>query len=514
MDRRVFIKHAGTMISVPAILGGQTFALWGMPESNPVLPENRILVSIQLDGGNDGLNTIIPIDQYSTLSQLRPEIIIPPEKILPLNDKTGVHPSFFEISELFRDQKIMIIQNVGYPGPNLSHFRSKEIMLSASRSDQVISTGWFGRYLSLIHPEYPGDYPNAACPHPLAITIGNMSSPSCMGDYTDMGIAIQNLTSTFQSQAGSTDYPDTPYGIELKYVAEAMEKTSLYLQEVLNTGNAARNLSTYYPASGNSLSDQLKIVARLISGGLKTPYYQISLGGFDTHSAQVVSDSHETGTHANQLKKVSQAVFAFLDDINLNGKGDNVIGLISTEFGRRIRSNKSDGTDHGEAFPAILFGNSVNPVIFGENPQLDLSMDTKTNVMWKIDFKRIYRSLLTDWFNTTSNEASQILNGNFEHISILKTAVNFEEYAGYASSPVIYPNPVANDAVIRFLAPGGRCLVQIINLSGQVVWRNSSSYTSAGIRSVAFSRNGLPSGIYMLVVENGENSKSCKIMIR
>lgn len=514
MDRRHFIKSAGTLLSVPAILGGQAFRLWGMPESGLQIPEGRIMVVIQLDGGNDGLNMIIPTDQHAVLSQLRPEIVVPLDKILPLTEKTGVHPSFSEIRQLYSEQKIMVIQNVGYPGPNLSHFRSKEILLSASRSDQVLTTGWFGRYLSLSHPLYPENYPNTANPHPFAITIGNMSSPSCQGDFADMGMTVQNLTSTFQSQTGSEDFPDTPYGRELKYVAGAMEKTSLYLQEVLNAGNAAKNLSTYYPASGNTLSDQLKMVARLISGGLKTPYYHLAFGGFDTHSTQVVTAAHETGTHANLLKKVSQAVYAFVDDLNIHGMGDKVIGLIFTEFGRRIRSNKSEGTDHGEAFPAILFGNPVNPVVFGDNPQLSLTMDSKANVAWKVDFRRIYRSVLTDWFNATPGEASQILNGSFDPVQILKKPVYTDELPLNSTNQGIFPNPVTDNAMIRFHSPAGSTRIKIVSMTGQEIWIKSQKFPDSGMHSVPFSRKGLSPGTYLLVVENGRPLMSRKIVIR
>jgi uncharacterized protein (DUF1501 family) len=517
MDRRNFLKQTGTLVSVPVLFGGEVFNIWGMPEDySTVIPDGRILVLIQLDGGNDGLNMVIPVDQYDVLAQLRPEIVLPADKILPLNTKTGVHPSFSEIRQLYLDQKIMIVQNVGYPVPNLSHFRSKEIILSASRSDQVLTSGWFGRYLTLAHPKYPENYPNTTDPHPLAITIGNMSSPSCQGNITDMGVAIQNLTASYQSPSGSTEFPNTPYGYELKYISGAMEKTGKYLQEVQKAGNASQILSTYFPSSGNSLADQLKIVSRLICGGLMTPLYIVSLGGFDTHASQVVTAAHETGTHASQLKKISQAVFAFLDDLNLHQMGDKVIGLIYSEFGRRIRSNKSEGTDHGEAFPMILFGNPINPVIYGDNPKLDITMSTNTNVAWKTDFRRVYHSILTDWFNAGSADAALVLGGSFEHIQILKKGVGSEILVNNTGnlSFQVFPNPVNDKAEIRFTSPGGKIRIKAISLSGQVITLYSNNSASKGMQSIILFRNGISSGQYILTIETKNELISGKVVFQ
>jgi uncharacterized protein (DUF1501 family) len=518
MDRRKFLKNAGTLVSMPIFLGGQTFEIWGATGNfNPAFPEGRILVMIQLDGGNDGLNMVIPTDQYSILSQLRPEVIIPQDKIIPLNTKTGLHPSFSEIAQLFRDQKIMIIQNVGYPVPNLSHFRSKEIILSASRSDQVLTTGWLGRFLTLSNPTYPDNYPNDAYPHPLAITIGNMSSPSFQGNIADMGVTIQNLTANYQAPGGTGAYPDTPYGYELKFIAEAMEKTGKYLLEVQKTGAQAQNLSSFYPSTGkNSLADQLKIVARLISGGLKTPLYMLSLGGFDTHASQVVTTAHETGTHAGQLKKVSEAVYAFLDDLQLNHAADKVIGLIFSEFGRRIRSNKSEGTDHGEAFPMLLFGNAINPVIQGDNPKLDVTLNTNANVPWKTDFRSVYRSILSDWFQSGTSDIQQLLQGDFEHIEILKKSVPVRNQlkTGRQNFLTVSPNPVDDQAVIRFYSSGGRSVVKIMSVTGMEIRIIAAGYFPEGNQQLKLTGNGLSPGQYFIVLENQSGRVSQKVIFK
>jgi len=518
MDRRNFLKNAGTLVSVPLMLGGHPLELWAAETGMiPSLPDGRILILIQLDGGNDGLNTIIPTDQYAVLSQLRPEVVLPLDKITPLSGKTGIHPAMSELAQLFRDQKLMVIQNVGYPNPNLSHFRSKEIILSASRSNEVLTSGWMGRFLTLTNPTYPENYPNQAFPHPLAITIGNMSSPSFQGNLAEMGMTIQSLSTSYQSPPGSGTFPDTPYGYELKFVTEAMEKTSKYLLEVQKAGSAGQNLSTLYPAAGkNSLADQLKMVARIIAGGLKTPVYMLSLGGFDTHASQVVTTAHETGSHANQLKKVSEAVNAFLDDLTRNGAADKVMGMIFTEFGRRVRSNKSEGTDHGEAFPVLLFGNPVNPVVHGENPVLSLSMSTNANLPWKTDFRSVYRSILNEWFKADLSDVGQILQGDFPPVQVLKKSVPVKERPelSHTASFTVYPNPMDSQAEISFWSPGGRNRFSLLTLNGSSREIIADDYFQEGRCTVSFRRENLAAGAYLIKLENKSGVSTVKLLLR
>ncbi|HPT30317.1 MAG TPA: DUF1501 domain-containing protein [Prolixibacteraceae bacterium] len=471
---------------------------------------------MQLDGGNDGLNTIIPVDQYAILSQLRPEVVLPQEKIIALDTQTGIHPSMSELAQLYRDQKLMVIQNVGYPVPNLSHFRSKEIILTASRSDQVLTSGWMGRYLSLTNPTYPENYPSESFPHPLAITIGNMSSPAFQGNLAEMGVTLQSLSASYQAPGGSQSFPDTPYGNELKFVSEAMEKTGKYLQEVQKAGAAAQNLSSLYPSAGkNSLSDQLKIVARLIAGGLKTPVYMLSLGGFDTHASQVDAVAHETGTHANQLKKVSEAVNAFLDDLTKNNAADKVIGMIFTEFGRRVRSNKSDGTDHGEAFPVLLFGNAVNPVIHGNNPLLNLTMSTNANVPWKTDFRSVYQGILSEWFRAEPADVRDVLQGEFTKVQVLKKSVNIETPVHSGRSRLsVSPNPVSQQTIVSFFSPGGKNRISLLNLNGVLLSAIADEPFPEGRNTVIFHRRNLPAGTYLVMLENKSGKSSVKIVLR
>lgn len=517
MDRRKFIKNTASFVTLPILLNGQAIQVLGANSGiSPEITNGKALVLIQLDGGNDGLNTLIPLDMFDNLANVRPEVILPENKILKLTDLNGLHPSMQKMKDLFDEEKLMFIQNVGYPQPNLSHFRSKEIVLSASDSKTVISSGWFGRYLEDLHPDYPDNYPNSSFPHPLAITIGNSSSPTCQGEMNNLGVVLQNLNTSYQSQSGSTEYPDTPYGYELQYVTQIMKSTEKYLEVISDTAALSETVSGVWPEK-NSLANKLKIVARLIAGGLVTPIYIVNLGGFDTHANQVDETAHEKGKHATLMQYLSDAVYAFQDELKLQNKQDDVIGLVYSEFGRRIASNKSDGTDHGAAYPMMLFGNQVNPLVYGDNPEIPNEVAKKDNVPMKIDFRSVYASILHSWFDADNAEINQILYNDFEILPILKSTVGVaEDYfniKGLNLMPV-YPNPVTNNATIRFSSEGGKTTLTLYSTSGRKIKVLFDADLQKGKQSVKFSKNELSRGQYLLVLQNKNERRTQKISIQ
>lgn len=519
MDRRRFIRNAASFVTIPLILNGQAIQVFGGGVFSGIENTNgKILVLIQFDGGNDGLNTLIPLDMYSNLVKVRPHIVLPENKILKLTEKLGLHPEMSEIKNLYSEEQIMFIQNVGYPQPNLSHFRSKEIINSASDSKTMVSSGWLGRYLESLHPGFPENYPNTANPHPLSITVGSSSLPTCQGELTNMGLVMQNLNTNYQSQNDDQVFPETPYGFELKYIAQIMESTEKYLQVISEAANLSVSKSSLWSSAGsNSLADKLKIVARLIGGGLTTPVYMVNMGGFDTHSDQVEADEKEKGQHAVLLKNFSKAVNAFLDELKLQGKADDVIGLTFTEFGRRIASNSSNGTDHGEAFPMILFGNSINPVIRGENPVIPEEVKSGANVPMKIDFRSVYASVLFHWFKLDEMQITDILFDEFEIFPILKSTVsNDTERRNDEELKIssVHPNPVSENAEIRFYSKGGKIALKLYNSEGKELKILFNGQTTTGNHSVRFSGKGLSPGQYFLVIQNKSNRNTFPVSIR
>ncbi len=343
MNRKVFLRSTA-QISVGTLLLGD--ALSSCNTGHTAKTEGRqgkVLVLVQLDGGNDGLNTIIPIDQYANLTKARKNILIPENKILPLNNTsvTGLHPALGGLQRLYNNKQLTIVQGVGHTYPNLSHFKAFEIWNTCfDEAGSNVQTGWLGRYLDKA-------YPKSQHADPAAIQTSAGLSQALQGSAYNAGVAVQTDSSYYQLQRGHYG-PSTgaPYSNHLSYLRNMISESKDYLQRVKAATDAQKTLSTLYPPVGsNSLADQLKMIAQLIGGGLGTRVYVANLAGFDTHVSQVDTADTLKGDHANLLAKVSVAIEAFQDDIFKMGKQDEVMGMVYSEFGRRIISNGSLGCD-------------------------------------------------------------------------------------------------------------------------------------------------------------------------
>jgi len=429
MKRRDFFKRTIPAVTLPAFLDGwslsalaQSPLLQGVGVAND---NDRVLVLIQLSGGNDGLNTVIPIDQYDAYYAARTNIAIPQEKILRLNgvDQTGLNPAMTPIQNLYNEGKIKIVQAVSYPNPNFSHFRATDIWLSGSDADKTVESGWAGRFLDKEYPGFPTSYPSSSMPDPLAIQVGGIISPALQGPVTSMGMAITNPSSFYallNDKLPVTD-ADTRAGDQLAYIRQLSVITDKYSTVIKNAAQKVKTQSSLYPAQGkNQLADQLKIVARLIAGGLKTKVYMVSMGGFDTHSRQTDANDTTIGSHAKLLERLSEAVSVFMTDINELGVGDRVMGMTFSEFGRRIKSNASGGTDHGAAAPVFLFGNGVEPGILGTNPAMPTAANVKDNVEMQHDFRSLYTSILENWFLIGQPESQAVMLKDFDSLAIVR----------------------------------------------------------------------------------------------
>jgi uncharacterized protein (DUF1501 family) len=519
MKRRKFIKYTLPTIALPSFLGGFNFrALAGGPILEALqrgaCDPDRILVLIQLNGGNDGLNTVLPLDQYSNLALARPNILISESKALKLayNPATGLHPAMSAIQNLNNEGRGKILQAVSYPAPNFSHFRATDIWLTGSDSNKFETTGWLGRYLEKENPGYPEGYPNAANPDPLAIQIGSVLSPALQGNVVNMGMSITDPSSFYNLITGSADpTPNTPYGHELTYIRLVAQQTQQYAASVKNAAASGSNLSTLYPATGNSLSDQLKIVAKLISGGLKTKVYMVSLGGFDTHSNQVQSGTgNETGSHATLLGRLNDAINAFTDDLQKMGKGDKVLTMTFSEFGRRIRSNGSTGTDHGEAAPLFMFGPNLIPGMLGNNPTIKSSHAVGDNVPMQIDFRAIYTTILKDWFCVEGSELVDIMLKTFNTLPIFNTSTATEETQPGLEDELLapnYPNPFADNTKIRFKSQGEKVYLVIHDSLGREISVLANQYYPTGTHEIDFVTSDLSTGVYYCTMISGNYQK-------
>ena len=386
--------------------------------------EGRVVVLIQLNGGNDGLNTVIPLGQYDAYHSARSNIAIPEDKVLPLKgfDQTGLNPAMPEMQWLFEAGKLAIVQGVSYPQPNFSHFRATDIWLTGADAGQILSTGWAGRYLDERYPQFPQNYPNPDMPDPLAIQVGSLVSPALQGPGLTMGMAISNPNSFYDLiNDKSEPVSDSRAGDQLAYIREMAVKTDQYAGVIKAAAQKVTKQSDCYPAPGkNPLADQLKIVARLVAGGLRTQFYLVSMGGFDTHARQVEPGDPTTGAHAKLLAKLSEAINAFQDDLTELQVSDRVMGMTFSEFGRRIQSNASGGTDHGAAAPVFVFGEKVQGGVIGQNPSWPDKLTVNDNIAMQYDFRSVYSSLLEKWFLSDETTAETALLKKYPSLALIR----------------------------------------------------------------------------------------------
>ncbi len=517
MERRNFLINS-TIASIPLMMSGFPLRTFASPIHDKMAKiasnSDRVLVLIQLNGGNDGLNTLIPLDQYESLVNARENILIPEKSVLKLNDVSGFHPVMNGIKELYEDGKAGVVQGVGYPDPNLSHFRSTDIWTSASDSDKVISSGWLGRYLYDDHPDYPEGYPNDSYPDPLSITIGPVISHTCQGLVSNMGMALNSSSTFYEIGGGYEDkVPESPAGDELAYIRQIIKQTELYTDVIIDAAGKVTLKSDKFPADGtNSLADQLKIVSILIAGGLQTKVYVVSLGGFDTHSLQITGEPG-SGIHADLLSKVSEAVYAFQDELKLQGAEDKVLTMTFSEFGRRILSNFSFGTDHGTSAPLFIFGSNVNPVIHGSNPVIPIDVSPYDNLPMQYDFRSVYYSILKGWFEVETDDAIDIMQKEFQYIPIVRGPNSVENYPALNGNISCYPNPAISETNIKFGEVFGHITINIFDNTGK---RISRIYRGAvnPQSEMRIELNNYNSGKYFIQVQNETSSKIIPLVIR
>lgn len=527
MKRRTFIKRTLPVATLPFLLNGFPIRAFGKGSVFEKMllsaPENnRVLVIIQMQGGNDGLNTVIPLDQYSNLSTARANILIPENLVLPLDGTTvtGLHPAMTEMQAMFNNGLMNIVQGVSYANPDFSHFGATDIWLTGSNSGETLSTGWVGRYLSQVYPGYPDGYPDAATPDPIAMQIGSTVSTALQGPTISMGIAItSDGKSTPLGTESTNGTPATPAGHELTFIRETAIQTNAYASVIQNAANNQANLSTLYPTAGtNPLADQLKIVAQLIGGGLQTKVYMVTIGSFDTHSAQVsATGGNETGTQANLLSQLSVAINAFQNDITLMGVQDQVLGMTFSEFGRRIISNSALGTDHGTSEPIFIFGTGVQPGLTGTNPVIPANANVNDNLAMQYDFRSVYATVLSNWFCVSGDELSNTMLSSYPLLSLLTatcSATGVNNVAAANFSLRNYPNPANSSTIIEFqTANSGNLQIKLYDEVGNEIETVIQGNYSPGSYTVDMDTHLLPKGVYFYTLQQGDKKLTSKMMV-
>jgi uncharacterized protein (DUF1501 family) len=431
--RRIFLQRGLTMLAVgatvPTFLDQTVMALANpldMPRTQrPSGKDGKILVVVQMAGGNDGLNTVIPFgdDAYH---RARPALGHDAKSVLKLDDYLGLHPNLAPLKALYDDGRMGIVQGVGYPNPNRSHFRSTDIWASATPEKDLVTSGWLGRY-----------FDNTCVgtdPH-IGVSIGEQMPLAMKGEritplsfdrpetyryngrdkdhYLELNKVDQMAEQTGAAAPSSKAMPK-PQAVKKQIITpdnqlDFLHRTAMDAQ--LSSDDILRMTSNHqspaqYP--NNQFGNGLRTVAAMIAGGLPTRVYYVSLGGFDTHA-------NEKGRHDQLMQQFAQGIGAFWQDLKKQENDDRVMMMTFSEFGRRVEQNASGGTDHGAAAPMFLFGPKLKQGVIGKHPSLT-DLDSG-DLKFKIDFRNVYATVLQNWLDTPSKP---VLGGQFQTMPIFK----------------------------------------------------------------------------------------------
>lgn len=368
-------------------------------KGNLVPPGNKVLVVIQLSGGNDGLNTVIPVSNDIYYKE-RPRLAIAKNSALSLTTDAGLHPALTAFKELYDDGSLSILNSVGYPNPDRSHFRSMDIWHSASESKDYVFTGWLGRYL---------DHQCAGCDKPTqALEIDDVLSLALKGNKEN-GLAFTDprrlYSSSNESYYRAIDAGHQSGEETVDYLYKTMSKTLSSADYIFKQSKLHPTQATY-PATG--LGKNLKTIASLIMSEINTKVYYVSLGSFDTHVGQ-------DGTQNRLFTELNDAVKAFSTDLKKNGRFDDVLMMTFSEFGRRVAQNASNGTDHGTANNMFFMGGGLKQKgLLNAMPSLSDLNDG--DLKHQVDFKSVYATVLNKWLGSNDKE---ILGKQFEYLNFL-----------------------------------------------------------------------------------------------
>jgi len=566
MRRRNFIRNLGFAAGAPVAFQGVPIKLMAADKPLQRLAatsdNDKVIVIVQLHGGNDGINTFIPLNQYDQYYNRRANIAIPYrvgnrttielDSTLPIEDQVGLHPDMNDFKYLYDTGKAAVFQGVSYENNNGSHFRGRDIWFMGGDADDYFTSGWVGRYLNEVYAPltYPADFPNDDMPDPLALEMGNdvslifhqtgnIPTSISLGSSPDrVAEAIANLEGFVDEGLDPRGLPPdflqgSPYGKEMDWILGLEDKSETYIERLSEIYQSSAETSVDYPdlypfnapngQRNNPLSSQLRLVARLLAGGVKTKVFLVRMGGFDSHAEQAEPYDATMGTHAALLYHLSSAMRAFQNDLGQRGIADRVLTMTMSEFGRRVGSNGSYGTDHGTGGPVMMFGDGVKPGVYGTNPDM-----SSNNVQQQYDYRQIYANVLHEWMEVDkATIASNIFfrdfiegpsdqGGNYEPLEItrdfvLSTSDALKENFNVHS---IYPNPATDEVTIEInLNDKQEGVVQLLNIKGQILKQKSFQF-NPGRSSLSIDLSDLTAGVYFLRTKSEKLNETKKLRIR
>ncbi len=534
MKRRDFLKFGAkagvATTALPIMLGGFPLKVLGRSPLHQLLASsatsnNKILVIVQLAGGNDGLNCVVPYTD-ALYKQYRPTLGLDKTAdgllVLPDHDTLAFTKEMSGMHSLYSSGKMALMQNVGYPNPDLSHFRGTDIWNTATDSSRFSNTGWVGRMIEILNPDYP-PATIAADSSPLALQFGASLSNLFFAENGGMGIVISQLPDSGSTSVHAYDAIPSPATIpyqELDYVRTIERETEVYTQSILDRKVTTNKVT--YPSTGK-LAPQLSGVAQLIASGFTTKIYLVTQGSYDTHSNQ----ANDQPTLLNEL---SDCLKAFQDDLEAFGVADQVAIMTYSEFGRRPVENGS-GTDHGTAAPHFIIGTQVIPGVRGSDPKLAQADLVSGNLAYDTnhDFRNIYATVMYEWLLdgadadkdtliqsvlTASNGQTFSTNTDWMKLGIFKaqsSGVTSDAFAPGLMLMENYPNPVYGTTTIEYSLPTEMPVqLGIFSLKGEELERIVEATQDGGIHRISFNTASLPSGtyIYRLQTPKGSIAKS------
>jgi len=508
-NRRSFLQALG-------LVGGGTLAYANTtlsasksaPLANAIgkSESDRVLVIVELKGGNDGLNTVVPLYDYDTYANARPDIRLQRNELITLSDDFGIPNYATKFEEMWGNGQMKIVHGVGYENSSLSHFKGEDKWSSADPTNSNPETGWFGRYFEDIYPDYLMDPPVK----PAAIQIGNNGNLTFNGEEAYYGFTVSSPEKLFQiAQSGLlydlNNMPPCLHGEQKRYLRSIANATFNYAG-VINEAYTASSDFGVYP--DNKLGKQLSVISRMIKGNLGTKVYLVQLGGFDTHNGQAP-------VHENLITQLSETLSYFYNDLSGAGWDDKVLCMTVSEFGRRVSQNGSAGTDHGTASQSMFFGSALNGNGFiGSHPDLS-DLNNNGNLKFTKDFRELYASVLKDWFCIGSSLVNEVLLGQqFNSVDLGFQCVTLDTNDSTLGAGLKHFVNYTDATYLNLEMPTtGHVDIKLFNLLGQEVGTLKNEVLFAGNHSINVNKafgNQLMAGqyIYRIVTSNKSYSKS------
>jgi uncharacterized protein (DUF1501 family) len=570
MKRRDFIQKI-SFAAVPFTIGGIPIKLMAENSLTRMAQQStndRVLIILQMHGGNDGLNAVIPVENYDLYYKQRANIAIPKtnslrkmielDKTLDSNAQVGLHPDMIGMKDLYDRGRLCIIQGVSYKNNNGSHFRGRDISFMGGSFDDYFSSGWVGRYLQqeFAPKVYPADFPNPDMKDPLAIEMGsdvslifhqagNIPTSISIDDPESFAKLVDGLEGFSDQGIDPRGLPpvalnNTPYGKELNWILGLEDKSQDYADRLYEVYKAASETTVTYPEKypfnapegslRNGLTPQLQLIAKLLDGGgagmgVKTKVFLVKIGGFDTHASQVENYDPTMGIHAALMYHISSAMKAFQEDLRARGLEDRVLTVTTSEFGRRIHSNGSYGTDHGTGAPMFVFGKGAAPGVVGKTPDM-----SKDNVEMQYDYRQVYANILRDWMlvntDTINNDIffKDFLNGpkeegtgNYEPLPIATQVISGVQenfISNRFSLGDCHPNPAKSQVDITFrINSNSHVQLNLLDINGRQLKNLLNEEKEAGDHSIKTDVSELTNGTYLYQIKAGLLNETKKLIV-